>query len=396
MKKIYILMIAILIGNIAEAQWQQVFYNNCTSYSCWISTLGVSGNTIYASTSYAGVYMSSNNGISWNMADTGLQKNIVSSFAPIGNNVLAATSQGVFLSTNNSGNWNAINTGLTNLDVRALLINGSDIYAGTIGGIFKSSNNGNSWNAISTGLTDTAISSLAVNGNTIYAGTYRRGVFLSTNNGNNWSAINNGLSDTAITSLAISGVNIVAGTKYGKMFISSNNGNSWSNVFIPPYYPSEWHVSSFATIGNTVFAAIMFSGVYMSNDNGSNWTFANTGMLDSVNTLTICGNEIFAGTWVGLCKRPLSQLTEINKKSIQTNLFIFPNPATNSLTLNLAELKNLQNTTVSIYDIQGKLLLQQNRLQPQTELDISGFAKGIYIIKLINEKETMQSKFIKE
>ena len=105
--------------------------------------------------------------------------------------------------------------------------------------------------------------------------------------------------------------------------------------------------------------------------------------------------ESFYITNAGIPSLSFSTYNSISENK-NLKITLSPNPATNSLTLNLTQLKNLQNTTVSIYDIQGQQLLQQNILQPQTELDISGFAKGIYIIKLINEKETLQSKFIKE
>jgi hypothetical protein len=77
-------------------------------------------------------------------------------------------------------------------------------------------------------------------------------------------------------------------------------------------------------------------------------------------------------------------------------IHIYPNPASNKLTINLSQLKNLQNTSVSIYDIQGKLLLQQSITQPQTELTITQFAKGVYIVKVNNDKDTLISKFVKE
>ncbi|NVN95702.1 MAG: T9SS type A sorting domain-containing protein [Bacteroidetes bacterium] len=77
-------------------------------------------------------------------------------------------------------------------------------------------------------------------------------------------------------------------------------------------------------------------------------------------------------------------------------LNIYPNPATSKLTINLQQLTSLQNTTVSIYDVQGKLLLQQNITQPQTELNIAPLAKGIYILKVNNDTKSMQSKFVKE
>ena len=85
-------------------------------------------------------------------------------------------------------------------------------------------------------------------------------------------------------------------------------------------------------------------------------------------------------------------IIENNNKPIN----IYPNPATSKLTINLQQLTKLQNTTVSIYDVQGKLLLQQNITQPQTELNIASLAKGIYVVKINNDTNSMQSKFVKE
>jgi hypothetical protein len=40
---------------------------------------------------------------------------------------------GIFLSTDNGSSWNAVNNGLTNLSVRSLAISGNNIFAGTSG-----------------------------------------------------------------------------------------------------------------------------------------------------------------------------------------------------------------------------------------------------------------------
>jgi hypothetical protein len=56
----------------------------------------------------------------------------------------------------------------------------------------------------------------------------------------------------------------------------------------------------------------------------------------------------------------------------------------------------LQNTRVSVCDMQGKVLLHENIQQLITEINISNFAKGIYIIKVNNENESMVNKFVKE
>lgn len=93
------------------------------------------------------------------------------------------------------------------------------------------------------------------------------------------------------------------------------------------------------------------------------------------------------------CSDLFTSVNEINNTKAQ--IHIYPNPANNILFVNTRQ-TNLQNTTVSIYNIQGQQLLQQNIRQSQTEIDIQKLAKGIYIIKVINGNEVIQGKFVKE
>ena len=55
----------------------------------------------------------------------------------------------------------------------------------------------------------------------------------------------------------------------------------------------------------------------------------------------------------------------------------------------------LLNSILSIFDMHGNQVLQQAAKQPQTELNIANLAKGIYIVKVLNDNEIMVSKFIK-
>ncbi|MFZ4740970.1 MAG: T9SS type A sorting domain-containing protein [Bacteroidales bacterium] len=122
----------------------------------------------------------------------------------------------------------------------------------------------------------------------------------------------------------------------------------------------------------------------------NNWEMNSYGDLDVYSSK----NNIFSLYQIARFEAHfVSFTTGINENS-NKQINIYPNPATSNLTINLQQLTKLQNTTVSIYDIQGKLLLQQSITQQQTELNISSFAKGIYIVKLNNNN--MQSKFVKE
>jgi hypothetical protein len=86
----------------------------------------------------------------------------------------------------------------------------------------------------------------------------------------------------------------------------------------------------------------------------------------------------------------------LQNKITTKELIMYTNPTKIKLIINLQQPSNLQNSTVYIYDLQGQMLMQHSIQQQQTELNISQFTKGIYIVKVYNEKETLVSKFIKE
>ncbi|MFZ4797428.1 MAG: T9SS type A sorting domain-containing protein [Bacteroidia bacterium] len=82
--------------------------------------------------------------------------------------------------------------------------------------------------------------------------------------------------------------------------------------------------------------------------------------------------------------------------NIQNESFsIYPNPAKNSLFINL---KNRFNThsTISIIDILGKEIYQFTPTNAEMEIDISKLLNGVYFVKLSDEKGLFTQKFIKE
>ena len=258
--------------------------------------VATNGTNIFAGTYSQGVFLSSNNGASWIQVNNGLNNLNILSLSVSGSNILAGTNGGgVYLSTNNGTNWIQVNLGLTNINIQSFVVNGANIYAGSDifgGGVYLSSNSGNSWTQTSNGLTNTNINSLAMNNSNMYAGT-NGGVFLSTNNGSNWLSINNGLTNTTVESIVTIYNYIFAGTQ-GGVFVSTNNGSNWTQVNNGLTNTLVW---SLAIVGTKIFAGTVGGGIYMSTNYGSNWVQVNNG-LANLNILTIAasGTSLYAGT----------------------------------------------------------------------------------------------------
>jgi hypothetical protein len=399
MKKLFILAtfftlhFSILTLN-CKAQWQ--------SAGCCIGAafcFATNGDTIFTGDPNGfGVYISPNNGNGWVQANIGLPAfPYVYALANKADTIFAGTkNSGVFLSTNGGSNWAAINIGLTNNYVRSLVIKGDSIFAGTVGsGVFLSVNNGGLWTAAS--LTDT-VQVFAVNGNKIFAGTYSGGIYLSTNGGITWATVNTGLTNHDVSAIAIKGDTIFAGTQNGGVFLSTNNGGLWTAVNSGL---TDLYINAIAINGNDIYVGtggafwLLGGGVFMSSNNGSNWIAINTGIISNslyVFALAINKDTLFAGTDSIIWKRPLSQITGIEERNNKTsNIAVYPNPATSNVTI-----ENPQHAAIEITNIQGQLIKTITTPGNKTNVDVSEFLSGVYLLKVKTEKGIEVRKFVKE
>ena len=359
MKNIYVLITIniVIFYSSLNAQWVRTnlpYSGNVTSLAAESNISG--GTNLFAGTEGGGVFLSTDDGNSWQTANNGLGDSSVYSLIISGANIFAGTRNGVFRSTDNGTNWTSANTGLPS-DYRVSAFTASNngegetnLFAGTDGGgVFLSTNNGTNWGAVNDGFprntSDTAtylnVTTLTVSpngagGTNLFAGTNNlfgfpnNGVFFSTNNGTSWTAT--GL-HTYINSLAVSpngvdGTNLFAGTGGGfsapsenGVFLSTNNGKSWTATSTG--LDSSW-VFALATSTNEAGGTNLFAGtsygVFLSTNNGTSWKPVNTGLPDYfhvygwITAFAVVpngsgGNNLFAATNVdGVWRRPLSKI----------------------------------------------------------------------------------------
>jgi len=301
----FFIVASLVLTQISFAQWVHTNGPCRGSANCF----AVIGSNIFAGGS--GVFLSTDNGMSWKSVSTGLTNDVLA-LAVSGTNLFAGTDGGgVFLSTNNGTSWTAINTGLPQypFQVYALAISGTDIFAGGDDGVFLSTNNGTSWTAINTGLPPYVdVYALAFSGANLFAAVYDASpsvysVYLSTNNGTSWSRpANSGYPGTYISVLAVRGTDLFVGS--GDLYRSTDNGTSWTATGIPNYAGAMALLVS----GSNLFAGTE-NGVFLSTNNGASWTSASNGLPTEpgvstayipVHALALSGTTLFAGTIDGV------------------------------------------------------------------------------------------------
>ena len=73
---------------------------------------------------------------------------------------------------------------------------------------------------------------------------------------------------------------------------------------------------------------------------------------------------------------------------------LFPNPATNELTIKHNTNYNKE-TTIALYSVKGQKVLEQKSNGEETKLDISKLYSGLYILTLNNTSENLIKKIVK-
>ena len=76
------------------------------------------------------------------------------------------------------------------------------------------------------------------------------------------------------------------------------------------------------------------------------------------------------------------------------SVLIYPNPASNNLTVDLGDLNGI-NTTIRLYDASSKLVFEKQSTST-LRIDVSGFAKGMYSLELTTEDQVLRSQVIIE
>ncbi len=304
MKKIYPLIIPILIAVNAQAQWNNTLgpLMSSSNISMNISKLTVSGNNLCSIIGNT-IYLSNNNGYSWKYSSYGVPYANCIAFSD--SVIYAGTgSDGVYMSTNWGSTYAPINNGLpVNSQVKDILKFGNEllasVYDGNIHNVYYSTNNGATWTASSGLDTNYTIYCLATNGTNLYAGTnaWGAGIYMSSDSGHTWNSI--GLANKNISSIAAYGNRLFAAENLssGNLFFSQNNGVTWTlaNNGLSPY------VCSMAIDNNYIYAATYWNGVYYSSNNGTSWNALGLPCTSSITASTIAlnGNYLYGGTGNG-------------------------------------------------------------------------------------------------
>jgi uncharacterized protein (TIGR02145 family) len=147
------------------------------------------------------------------------------------------------------------------------------------------------------------------------------------------------------------------------------------------------------------FRAVYGSYNYIGTEEGSWWSTTDYNGVSAWccfayynNTKTI---RFYNPEACGFSVRCLSDsaVNQINENSINKNILIYPNPATNRVFITITDRLYLK---MQIYNAVGECVLQRELSGGTNDIDISSLSKGNYVIKLTSTDWTVQRKLTKE
>lgn len=399
-----ILILYCLTATPLRAQWEQMKIGYSGSADQSGNYLAGSGANIFAVLGGSSVFVSHDDGTTWDSVNTFPSKSYIQSITVTNSDVFAVTNGGIFQSADEGNTWSGINGGVMDTtDPRALIQSGSNLVATTQNdGIFYTSDDGNNWmNA--QGISGKVLA-LGATGSVLISSDTSR-IYRSVDYGKNWSVVNDTLAH--ITTFASTGTELFAGRymwpipvtqstiidPQGGVFRSTDQGKSWevfeSNLPNPTYGP---HVNTLAVHDTDMFAGLV-EGFYTSKVAKDNWKEVGQELPNAVLSVYANDSYVFVGVdHGGVWRRPIFQITPVERDPVSPIPSAFrleqnyPNPF-NPTTIISYQLAKSSHVRLTVWNVLGRRVAtlvntDQQKGAHEVSFNASQLSSGIYFYRL--------------
>lgn len=313
----------------------------------------------------------------------------------------------------NGGSWS--DGGSTNYSHGVIYADGADLYVQSDDGKIRKKTGAGPFTLFHDFAGAGGVSSIVRYGTKlIFAGTFTSiGGTPATNiaawDGVSWSTLGTGIGSGTMcmavygTDLYVAGsINTAGGSAVTK--IAKWNGTAWSAVGggVTGGAPNGIRDMKATATGLIVVGDFtQMGGVTTSNVarwNGTAWSGLGLVHPDNfVNCVEEYQGKIYVGTFSFTHAHLFRYNGGVGVEEMNTendNLSIYPNPAKDMITLATSNITG--ESTLSVYDVKGCLVMEKQINSGLSDIDISALPSGVFVVKLLNEKTLSVKKFVKE
>lgn len=104
-------------------------------------------------------------------------------------------------------------------------------------------------------------------------------------------------------------------------------------------------------------------------------------------------STMFAPTTLYALK--LDTTVAVNSSDVDFTFSIKPNPSNNYLNV-IIENSLRGDYKIEVYDVLGKLILDQQLSKMQTSIPVSSWKAGVYLVKISNDNHSQTKRFLKQ
>jgi hypothetical protein len=158
---------------------------------------------------------------------------------------------------------------------------------------------------------------------------------------------------------------------------------------------SDLDLSSFAALNNLNCSNNSLTSLNVKNGNNTNFSFFSATNNPDLHCIQVDDSGWSTTHWTNIDAGAVfsTDCATVSMPELSESLLsIFPNPATNEITVSNIGI----NSVLSVCDINGKILLKKIIKYSNETIYLSGIAKGVYIIKIKDDNAIITSKLIKQ
>lgn len=407
MKKIYIAFLFLLSAVTGSAQvtasWTALTSGTTTNLN---GVFAINSSICYVVGNAGTILKTIDGGTSWVPQVSGISQVLYYVFFTDANNGYAVGDNNTAIKTTNGGTtWSAMTVPIVSgVNFRYVYFINSItgfISGGATSGsgkILKTTDAGTTWTSISlTGVSSSAVTSIAFTSSTTgYATEYSGKILKTTDGGNTWSSLTSGTS-TNLQEIEFTSANngFVSGDN-GLIKTTSNAGSTWSTVTsgtTTDYLTGIdfYDVSNGVIVGGNVAAN---TGVILTTTNGgASWSTYNPGSSRLYEVDFVNANLGYAVGLNGTILRYSSNVG-IEEQEVKTNnLKSYPNPFSNSTSIDCSNYTFKKSASVEVVDVTGKIVKNIKSALKDGEsrivIEKGNLIPGIYFYKIYDGTSMM-------